>query len=138
MNWRRVMGCAIVLGFGLTCAAAGHAWLDKVSENDRTKINPYANQSDAAAAGAKLFADYCQKCHGSGALGTKGNPSLRSREVQQAKDGELFWLLKNGNRYRGMPLWSALPEPERWQIITFIKSLGEIGAKGSIGQKELK
>jgi hypothetical protein len=51
-------------------------------------------------------------------------PTLRSDRVQHATGGEMFWLLKNGNLAHGMPTWSALPEPSRWQIITYIKSLG--------------
>ena len=46
------------------------------------------------------------------------------QRVQNAKDGEIFWLLRNGNLGKGMPSWSALPEPSRWQVITYVKSLG--------------
>jgi hypothetical protein len=35
----------------------------------------------------------------------------------------LQWLLTNGSMKNGMPSWSRLPEPQRWQIITFLKSL---------------
>ena len=138
MNWRRLMNCTLALAIGITCSAAAHSWRDKVSEGDRARINPYANQSDAARGGAKLYAEHCGKCHGSDALGAHGKPSLRTRDVQQATDGELFWMLKNGNRYRGMPSWNALPEPARWQIITFIKSLGEAGDKGAAGLRETR
>jgi mono/diheme cytochrome c family protein len=24
----------------------------------------------------------------------------------------------------GMPVWSKLPEPQRWQIVTYVKTLG--------------
>jgi hypothetical protein len=57
-------------------------------------------------------------------LGRGKRPSLRSQRVQNAKDGEIFWLLRNGNLGKGMPSWSALPEPSRWQVITYVKSLG--------------
>jgi len=36
----------------------------------------------------------------------------------------LFWLLTNGVVRRGMPVWSKLPEPQRWQLVSYIKSLG--------------
>jgi len=49
---------------------------------------------------------------------------LRSDRVQHATDGEIFWLLKNGNLRKGMPTWARLPEPMRWQIIAYVKSLG--------------
>jgi hypothetical protein len=44
--------------------------------------------------------------------------------AQRATDGEIFWLLRNGNVPKGMPTWAALPEPSRGQITAYIKSLG--------------
>jgi len=49
--------------------------------------------------------------------------NLLREEVQQATPGTLFWILTNGVVRRGMPVWSKLPEPERWQIVTFLQSL---------------
>jgi mono/diheme cytochrome c family protein len=106
-------------------AADTSAWKQRVSEEDRKRVNPYANQQDAVSAGAKIFSDHCAKCHGSDALGRGKKPSLRAKEVQQAADGELLWLLRNGDLRQGMPSWSSLPEPSRWQVIAYIKSLGE-------------
>jgi mono/diheme cytochrome c family protein len=106
------------------CIAADGGWLKHVPEKDRERANPYAGQADAVAAGERVFQDHCAKCHGEDALGRGKRPSLRSERIQNAKDGELFWLLKNGNLTKGMPTWAALPEPMRWQIITYIKSLG--------------
>ena len=120
------MSCALaVLLLGLVSAAAENSWLEHVPEADRQRPNPFAGQSDAAAGGGILFADHCAKCHGPDALGRGKRPSLRSKEVQTATDGELFWLFKNGNRGRGMPSWSSLPEPSRWQLVTYVKSLGQ-------------
>lgn len=118
---------AFILAAAALCAAEG-PWVNHVSQAERAKANPYAGRADAIAAGARLFADHCAKCHGEDALGTKRRPSLRTTEVQQATDGEIFWLLKNGNLRRGMPSWSSLPGPTRWQIISYVKSLGASGA----------
>ena len=107
------------------CTAADTGWMKHVSEADRARTNPYAGQADAIAGGSRLFADHCSKCHGDDALGRGKKPSLRTKEVQQAADGELFSLLKNGYLSKGMPSWSSLPEPSRWQVIAYIKSLGE-------------
>ena len=106
------------------CAAADGSWLKHVPDADRQRTNPYAGQADAATAGGRLFSDHCAQCHGSDALGRGKRPSLRSDRVQHATDGEIFWLLRNGNLSRGMPTWSALPEQSRWQIIAYVKSLG--------------
>jgi mono/diheme cytochrome c family protein len=105
-------------------AAADGSWLRDVPEADRKRANPFAGQADAVAAGGRLFADHCAKCHGDDAGGRRKRPSLRSDRVQHATDGEIFWLLKNGNLRKGMPTWASLPEPERWQVITYVKSLG--------------
>lgn len=78
---------------------------------------------EAVAAGGKLFAQHCAECHGETANGGKKAPSLRAGEVQQAAPGALFWLLTNGVVRRGMPVWSKLPEPQRWQLVSYIKSL---------------
>ncbi|MGA9630709.1 MAG: hypothetical protein WBQ63_04745, partial [Candidatus Acidiferrales bacterium] len=40
-------------------AAANGSWLKHVPKRDRARVNPYARQQDAIAAGAKLFADHC-------------------------------------------------------------------------------
>jgi mono/diheme cytochrome c family protein len=67
---------------------------------------------------------HCAECHGANADGGKKGPSLRAEDVQQATPGALFWLLTNGVVRKGMPVWSRLPEPQRWQLVSYIKSLG--------------
>jgi mono/diheme cytochrome c family protein len=125
MKLRRPAWIGLALLGLAACAAAQAPWVGHVSEADRARVNPYANQVDAAAAGARLFGDHCAQCHGADALGRKKRPSLRTPEVQRAADGEIFWLLRNGALRKGMPSWSSLPEPSRWQLIVFVKSLGE-------------
>ena len=114
-----MLATAVVLS-----AATDNSWMKHVSESDRNKVNPYAQQPQAIAAGARLFADHCAQCHGADALGRGKRPSLRTSEVQEASDGEIFWILRNGYLRRGMPTWSSLPEQSRWQIIAYVKSLG--------------
>jgi len=78
-------------------------------------------------AGAKTFAEHCAQCHGEGAHGKNEGkhvrPNLHADRVKQATPGELFWLLTNGSQKNGMPSWSRLPEPQRWQLITYLKTL---------------
>jgi cytochrome c553 len=100
------------------------AQLAKVPEKARLRHNPLESDPDAMAAGRKLFEQHCAECHGNTAEGGKKAPSLRAEEVQQATPGTLFWILTNGVVRRGMPVWSKLPEPQRWQIVTYLKSLG--------------
>ncbi|MFZ0688104.1 MAG: c-type cytochrome [Terriglobales bacterium] len=100
-----------------------YAALSEAPEKARTQVNPFAGDPQAVAAGGKLFQQHCAECHGEKAGGAKHGVSLLRDEVQQATPGTLFWLLTNGAVRRGMPVWSKLPEPERWQIVTFLQSL---------------
>jgi mono/diheme cytochrome c family protein len=100
-----------------------YAALAKVPENARERQNPFAHQTDAIAGGRKLFEQHCAECHGSAATGGRRGPSLVATQVQEATPGALFWILTNGVVKQGMPVWSKLPEAQRWQIVTFLKSL---------------
>ena len=101
--------------------------LAHVPEDDRRRGNPLADDPDAFAAGKKLYERHCANCHGvAGKSGRKG-PGLRGAEIQNATAGELFWVITNGNVRAGMPVWSRLPEAQRWQITTYLKSLHAAG-----------
>ncbi len=98
-------------------------WREHVPEKDRVRVNPFAGDANACAAGAKLFAQHCAECHGSDATGRHGRPALISARIRHASDGELQWLLRNGSLWNGMPSWSSLPEQQRWQIVTYLRDL---------------
>jgi|ERR1700722_2017582 len=100
-----------------------YAPLGKAPKKAAARRNPMENDSDAVSAGGNLFAEHCAECHGEMAEGGRKAPSLLADPVQQATPGTLFWILTNGVVRRGMPVWSKLPEPERWQLVTYIKSL---------------
>ena len=123
----RSIPCVLILAFSMF-SLPGHAeadgkWLHRVPDEDRPRTNPFSRQAQAAAAGKQLFADNCSKCHGADANGHANRPSLRSDRIRHATDGELAWMLKNGNPYKGMPPWSSLPEQQRWQIIAYLRTL---------------
>jgi mono/diheme cytochrome c family protein len=130
MKGRILILAALLTTSALCFAKANGAWLKKVPEADHMRVNPYAGQPDAAAAGKNLFHNNCAKCHGEDAEGKGSRPSLKSERINIASDGDLAWLLKNGEPYKGMPRWGGLPEQERWQIITYIRSLNMQTAEG--------
>ena len=129
------LSCALIFGFA--AAASSHqetnkkdkpsvyAELEKAPEKSRAKPNPLANDPQGPRAGRILFEEHCEECHGKDAAGTKKAPSLRAPEVQDAAPGAIFWVLSNGVVRKGMPVWSKLPEPQRWQLVSYIKSLGK-------------
>ena len=131
-----IIVCACAFGSSAYVASAqqksnppstnGEKWnydeIKKAPEKSRLKHNPLENDPEAVRAGGKLFQEHCAECHGVKGEGGKWAPSLLRDEVQQASPGTLFWILTNGVGWHGMPVWSKLPEPQRWQIVTFLKS----------------
>jgi glucose/arabinose dehydrogenase/mono/diheme cytochrome c family protein len=85
--------------------------------------NPYTGQHAAIVEGAKLYTRNCGACHGIGGRGTGNIPALSHGAVQSVPDGEVFWFVTTGSVGNGMPSWAQLPEQERWQIVTYVKSL---------------
>jgi mono/diheme cytochrome c family protein len=125
-----------ISAFGITAATAqndtsaarkieksDYAALAEAPEKARARKNPFEGDPQAVKAGGKLFEEHCAECHGEKAGGTRHGVSLLREQVQSATPGTLFWVLTNGVVRRGMPVWSKLPEPERWQIVTFLQSL---------------
>lgn len=104
----------------------------RVPEKARAKANPYQNDTEAAAAGRKLFEQHCAECHGEAAEGSNRGPSLRVSGVEQATPGQVFWVLTNGAVRRGMPAWSKLPEPQRWQLVVFLRGLQATHISGTL------
>jgi mono/diheme cytochrome c family protein len=101
-----------------------YAELARAPQKARAKRNPLEKDPDAVAAGRNLFEQHCTECHGDLGQGGRKGPSLMVEEVQNAGPGTIFWILTNGVIWRGMPVWSKLPEPQRWQLVSYIKSLG--------------
>lgn len=123
MRGRMVVG-SLLLGASVFCfAAADGSWLKKVPQADRERVNPYAGQAEAVSAGANLFRNNCAKCHGPNAEGKGSRPSLRSERLAAATDGDIAWIVKNGQSFKGMPGWGGLPEQMRWQLVAYLRSL---------------
>jgi mono/diheme cytochrome c family protein len=95
----------------------------KVPVNHRAKRNPLAGDPNARIAGLKLFQIHCSTCHGTAGEGTRRAPSLANPRMQQATPGEIFWIVTNGLVRHGMPAWSRLPDQQRWQIVSFLRSM---------------
>lgn len=120
---RRIILLAVLAPGTLLYAAAGGAWLNHVPQSERARQNPYSANADAVAAGSLLYKRDCASCHGDDAQGIGRHPSLRTQRVHDATDGDLHWLLTNGNLAHGMPSWSRLPDDQRWQLTRYLHSL---------------
>jgi len=83
--------------------------------------NPLAGRPETARGGAKVFHSRCAGCHGADGRGTAKGPDLMDPLVQAQADGALFWKVSGGNSRAGMPAFSFLPEPQRWQLVLHLR-----------------
>src|SRR5260370_8308445 len=86
--------------------------------------NPYAGREETAQAGKKLYVRNCLSCHGKTGNGTGNVPSLVDGRVGWVWAGGVLWFIKWGNKDKGMPAWGSLPAKQRWEIVTYIESMG--------------
>ena len=135
-----VTGILLFLSFRTTSVvgAKGHEfsmtdtvpvkWLAP-AEADTIK-NPHPFDSLTVAKGAETYELYCRMCHGDagygdgaagGAMDIKP-ANFHLKEIQDQKDGVLFWKLTTG---RGMmaPYKEIFTAEQRWHLVNFIREL---------------
>lgn len=102
----------------------------KVPAADAAKKNPFAKDAGAAKKGRELFEAQCSMCHGVDGRGMANSANFHAPAVQRESDGTLFWKISKGNQNKGMPSFKHLTEQERWQLVSFIRTLKDkSGAK---------
>ena len=119
----------IVSLVGFACAISGASNAQKggfhgAPAEESALKNPLAGKADAAQAGANLYAKKCALCHGDKGQGVASIPAISKDPTQSASDGAIFWFITKGSPNNGMPAWASLPAEQRWQIVTYIRSLG--------------
>jgi len=122
---------------------ARHARQLATEPGARNLRNPLAPTPLNIAEARDHFADHCAICHANNGSGkTQVNsalyppaPDLRKPETQSLTDGEIFYIIKNGIRFTGMPGWGG-EDRENWKLVLFIRRLPEITAKDIEFMKE--
>ena len=110
----------------------------------RAMTNPVAGTELAVAEARDHFADHCAICHANDGSGrTQINsglyppaPDMREQATQQLSDGEIFYIIKNGVRFTGMPGWGGEDE-ENWKLVLFIRHLPKLSQKEIELMKEI-
>src|SRR5438270_10207904 len=117
-----ILGLAMLLPAQNTSFEPDPKW--QAPPEEAAKKNPEADKPEALAAGKKLFSRQCAMCHGQDGEGVPDNdaPSLHLPVIQKESDGTLFWKISTGNTHKGMPSFSRLPETDRWQILTYVRT----------------
>ena len=99
----------------------------------REARNPLEPTPLAIAEARDHFADHCAVCHandGSGRTDINAGlyppaPDMRGPVTQDLTDGEIFYIIKNGIRFTGMPGWGGEDE-ENWKLVLFIRHLPDL------------
>jgi glucose/arabinose dehydrogenase/mono/diheme cytochrome c family protein len=118
-----IIPAAIFLSAALLLAADDTKFHNAPDSAQQMK-NPYEGQPAAIAAGTQLYARNCLSCHGKSGEGSGNVPSLVDGKLETTTPGEVFWFITKGDKDNGMPSWAQLPEKQRWQIVSYVKSLG--------------
>jgi len=123
------MSAAVAAAASLVPVVSAQANFHDAPADAKASENPYAGQG--APEGKNLYSQYCVACHGQTGEGSGNIPSLASGKAHTATDGEIFWYITKGDLPNGMPSWAVLPENDRWQIVTFVKSLRAAKSSGA-------
>jgi mono/diheme cytochrome c family protein len=95
-----------------------------------------SNLQASVEQGDKLYAADCTMCHGSDGHTPTDNgrwmypraSDLTSRDVQAYSDRELFWIVKNGIRFSGMPAFGKVePDDHIWNLVHYVRTLRASG-----------
>ena len=107
--------------YGLQVRERDADWIAPADLADR--VNPLTGRSDVMPGGQKIYRQRCATCHGDDGRGSPKAPDLTQPAVQAQQDGALFWKISSGNTRQGMPSFSFLPEPQRWQLVTALRAM---------------
>lgn len=119
------LACSILLG----CAARKGNLVGGAPSSAVARANPLASDPDARQAGARLYASACAGCHGEKREGSGRAPALAASRIYDAPPGALFWVVRSGSVFSGMPSFADIPAQQRWQIVAFLTQ--DRGGSGS-------
>jgi len=116
-----------ILTFGMTNSVKTHA----LGIEART-----LDSKDLATLGAAHFQSGCAFCHGAPGVPVSPiaqsmlpSPPDLSKSMRGWRDRELFWIVKNGIKYTGMPAWVAQErDDEVWAVVAFLRRLPTLDA----------
>jgi mono/diheme cytochrome c family protein len=94
--------------------------------------NPLTPDSQVVADARKHFKEHCAVCHAEDGTGktplaaglSPEVPDLHADHIQNLRDGELFYIIKNGVRFTGMPGWD-LEDNHNWGLVALIRQFAK-------------
>jgi cytochrome c553 len=140
-------GIVVVSGLVPVDASSGHWGITKQFLNFAKQRSvathsggievPSLDDDDMVLKGAGHYETSCRFCHGSPAhpaspvaLSMTATPPLLIPRLAQYEPQELFYIVKHGIKFTGMPAWPAQQrDDEVWAMVAFLLELPELDAR---------
>ena len=98
--------------------------------------NPLTADTQVLAEARKHFKEHCAVCHAEDGTGkttlaaglSPEVPDLHADHIQKLTDGEMFYIIKNGVRFTGMPGWD-LDDNHNWSLVSLIRQFAKESPK---------
>jgi cytochrome c553 len=130
--WSGIYNIAASAGhLSITSALLKFGLHSSVRTHSRNVDPPPLDDDALVRLGAAHFDGGCAPCHG--APGESGNPINRtmlppppplSDRVGVWETNELYWIVRHGIKYTGMPAWPGLPRGDDvWPVVAFLRAL---------------
>jgi cytochrome c553 len=111
---------------------------NSVEKRSLAIATPPLDSPDLVRLGAAHFHGGCALCHGAPgvpigpiAKNMLPSPPDLATAASQWKDRELFWIVKHGIKYTGMPSWASQQrDDEVWAVVAFLKRLSTLDPQG--------
>jgi mono/diheme cytochrome c family protein len=104
-----------------------------VNSQAGSAVNPNGQSRNTVEAGRAEYTGSCAVCHGvggdgKGMFGAQMYPAasdLRTQNTQAKTDAQLFWIIKNGLSFAGMPGFANQYNDDKiWNLVSYVRSLG--------------
>lgn len=154
ITWKRVI--FVLLGFGIAGLLFAWSGVMQISASSghwrvtdwflhwvmRNSVRTYAfvqapeeiRDDDGMVSAAGHYRQACQVCHGG--PGVRPSPVMQratppapdlAHTAGEWRDRELFWIIRHGIKYTGMPAWAASDRPDEVRrMVTFVRRLPEM------------
>jgi mono/diheme cytochrome c family protein len=106
-----------------------------IAAHSKGILLPDLNKAGLAQKGFKDYHETCELCHGAPGIKPKEfaqglnphPPDLSSRDSQELKNAELFWIVKNGIKMTGMPAFGpTYSEDQLYEVVAFLRLLPKL------------
>jgi mono/diheme cytochrome c family protein len=113
-------------------AIANYALGLSIPSEAKKLTSPVSSNPEVLIDAKKSYSDSCAVCHGIDGTGktkvasglSPEVPDLHAEHIQKLTDGEMFYIIKNGVRFTGMPGWD-FRDQQIWNLVFLIRQFAK-------------